>query len=184
MKRTIKLLLAPLVLTLLLVTSAQADPLFFSNTVALQDDGATRVDLFANPGVVLTGNRLDFLVDITGILPAGTTDTLNIVFTEEGQAPQVLNFRIPLFDFVPPPYTQLFSFSLQNTALTIRNVSLRVDILNSNPDFIIPSGPQGGARVDSFTYNFRVAQPIPEPASIVLGLLGTAGFLARRKRRS
>lgn len=179
----IKILPAAFVLVLSIAAGAQADPLFFSNTVALQNNGATSVDLFSNSGTLLVGPQISFLVDITGTLPTGVTDTLLLTFTEEGQAPQQQTIQIPLFDFFPPPYTQIFTFTILNAAFQPQNATLRIDILGSSPDFIIPSGPQAGARVDSYTYSFQVAQPVPEPAALVLAGVGLAGLLARRWRR-
>ena len=143
----------------------QADPLSFSNTAAIQ--GVTRIDLFANQGVVLTGPQIDFLVDISGMVPTGG-DTLRITFIEAGQTIQEISFSIPLFDAFPPPYSQLFSFTLQGNSSQSGNATLRIDILGGTPDFVIPSGLQAGQLVDSYTYNFQVAQPVPEPATLTL----------------
>jgi hypothetical protein len=46
--------------------------------------------------------------------------------------------------------------------------TLIIDLLNSTPDFIIPVGPNQGQQVNSYTYAFTVAQPVPEPISLVL----------------
>ncbi len=72
------------------VPSVKADPLFFSNVVALQNGGATRVDLFSNPGITLLGPQISFLVDITGTLPPGGTDTLSITYNQAGSPPITL----------------------------------------------------------------------------------------------
>lgn len=179
----LKLLLSAGCLLICCSVSAQADPLVFSNTVALQNGGSTRVDLFSNAGTTLVGRRVDFLVDLNGTLPPGI-DTLVLTFSESGQSAQQQQFRIPLFEGLTLPYTQLFSFTLQNPSFNPVDVLLRVDILGSNPDFIIPGGPQAGQAVDSYTYSFRVAQPVPEPASLLLGGMGLGALLARRRRKS
>src|SRR6266567_6789069 len=84
--------------------AAKADPLYFSNTVALQNNGFTRVDLFSNPGITLLGPQISFLVDITGILPSGVTNMLQITFIEAGSLPIMQSFLIPAFGNVPPPF--------------------------------------------------------------------------------
>jgi hypothetical protein len=178
----LKLPLIALFFALFVTTTAQADPLFFSNTVALQNSGSTRVDLFSNPGTTLTGPTINFLVDISGVVPASGADTLRITFTEVGGATQTQTFRIPLFDAFPPPYSQLFTFTLQNTASPFQDVTLRVDIVGDSADFIIPSGVGAGNTVDSQTYSFRVAQPVPEPASMILAGLGLFGVAVNRRR--
>lgn len=182
MRITTKLPLATIFFALFLTTTAHADPLFFSNTVALQNSGTTRVDLFSNPGTVLEGPRVDFLIDITGVIPAAGSDMLRLTFTEVGGATQEQTFRIPLFDAFPPPYTQIFSFTIQNTLPQFRDATLRVDILGDAADFVIPSGPGAGSVVDSQTYSFRVAQPVPEPTSMILAGLGLFGLAANRRR--
>jgi PEP-CTERM motif-containing protein len=165
--------------------SAQADPLFFSNVVALQNNNTTRVELFSNPGTTLIGQQISFLVDITGTLPAGASDTLFITYTAAGSAPIVQNFQIPLFGTVQPPFTLLFTIPSTGATPSGTTATLTVDILGSSPDFVIPSGPTAGQRVNSFTYSFNVAQPVPEPATILFlgtGLFGLASRLRRRPR--
>jgi hypothetical protein len=177
------LFIAAIAFCLSIGSKAQADPLVFSNVVALQDGGQTRVDLFSNEGVILLGPQIVFSVDIGGSLPASGMDVLQLTFTEVGGTSQVQLFRIPLFDTVPPPYTQIFAFTAQGATVAGREVSLRVDILGTAPDFVIPSGPQTGQTVDSYTYKFKVSEPIPEPASIILLGLGLAGLAKKRLRR-
>lgn len=164
------------------VTSAQADPLLFSNVVALQNGGSTQVDLFSNPGVTLIGPQISFLVDIGGVLPPIGSDLLQITFIEAGQLPVVQTIRIPLFDGLSLPYTQIFSFTFQNPTLSGTGATLQLDILGSSPDFVIPSS---GQRVDTFTYTFNGAEAVPEPGTMAMLVIGAAGLLggARRKRQ-
>lgn len=160
-----------------------ADPLVFSNVVALQNGGATQVDLFNNPGVTLLGPNISFLVNIGGTLPASGIDTLQITFTEAGMAPVVQTFNVPIFPGVPLPYSQIFSVVFLNATTLGTPATLRVDILGSSPDFVIPSGPQTNQVIDSYTYTFNGAQPVPEPASIFLLFTGLTSVVAVGKRR-
>jgi hypothetical protein len=62
-------------------------------------------------------------------------------------------------------------------------MSVTIDLLDSAPDFIIPSGPRAGEAVDSYTYTFSVVQPAPEPATMLLLVSGLgAGAVDRRRR--
>ena len=166
-----------LILALILVvlcgaaSAAKADPLTFKNVVALQNNGATRVDLLSNPGVTLFGPQLTFLVDITGDLPPGGSSLLEITYTEAGSAPIVLTFPIPAFGNIPPPYTQLFTITSPGATFAGTPATLTISI------------PGNGSQ----TYTFRVAQPVPEPASLALlgtGMLGIWSKVRRRRRRS
>lgn len=161
---------------------ASADPIFFSNVNALQNGGATRVDLFSNPGVTLTGPQVSFLIDITGTLPAGAANLLQITYIEAGGAPQVQIFSIPAFGIIPPPYTQLVTFTSPGADFDGVFATLTVNILGSAANFIIPSGPRAGERVNSWTYSFSVAQPIPEPATLLAFASGLVGLALRRRR--
>src|SRR6266511_316231 len=163
----------------------KADPLLFSNVVALQNNAATRVDLCSNPGINLLGPRVSFLVDITGVLPPGVTNTLQITYTEVGSPPIIQTFGIPAFGTIQPPFTQLFTITSSGANFQGVGATLTIDILGSSPDFIIPSGPGAGDRVNSYTYSFRVSEPVPEPATIFLlaaGLGGVANVLRHRRR--
>ncbi|CAN5783406.1 hypothetical protein BH18ACI4_BH18ACI4_17790 [soil metagenome] len=181
--KTIRFLVIASVLLLLPLVQAQADPLSFSNTIALQQNGLTQVHLFTNQGVVLTGPQINFLVDLSGMLPPSGSDSLRITFTEAGQTAQELTFQIPFFNGLPLPYTQIFAFTILNQSAVPTNATLRIDILGSTSDFVIPGGPQSGQIVDSYTYSFQVAQPVPEPTTLVLSAIGLTGILARARRR-
>jgi hypothetical protein len=175
-----KLLFTSLALILLACFSAipaQADPLTFSNLVALQNDGATHVDIYSQPGVTLLGPKVNFLVDINGIVPADPTQTLLITFTEAGNAPVTQSFQ--LFSGLPSTFSFLFSVTALGATPQGTNATLTVDILGSDPDFINPGTDQAQ---NSYTYNFKVAEPVPEPASVVLMSLGIVGLIEKRRR--
>jgi hypothetical protein len=167
--------------------STQADPLLFSNVVALQNNNTTRVDLFSNPGTILIGPQVSFFVDLTGTLPPSVTNTLRVTFTEAGRAPVTQTFDIPVFGTIPPPVTLLFTFTAFGATPQGTSGILTVDILGSSPDFIIPGGPDMGQRVDSYTYSFKVAEPVPEPSTLIIfgtGLFGLTRRLRARRREA
>lgn len=161
--------------------SAQADALRFSNVVALQNGGATSVSLFSNPGVTLTGPQLTFLIDITGTLAPGESHMLLVTFTEAGGSATSQQFLIPAFGFVPPPFSQIVTFTSLYADFDGVLATLTVDILGVAPDFEIPGGPNAGQLVDSYTYTFNVAQPVPEPGTLVMVVMGMAGLASRTR---
>ena len=175
-----------LFLVIIIVAEAgavRADPLLFGNVAALQNNGSTRVDLFSNPGTILLGPQITFLVDITGTLPPAGTDSLVVTFSEAGRPPVIQAFQIPFFGTIPPPVTLVFSITPFGGSLNGTPATLTLDLVNSLPDFTIPSGPSAGQRVDSFSYNFNVAQPVPEPATMTLLGAGLSGLLTAHRRR-
>lgn len=163
--------------------TAKADPLFFSNLSAFQNNDTVQVNLYANSGVTLFGTNLTFSVDITGALPMGASDTLRITYTELGSLPVVQEFQIPLFGSVHPPFSLIFSVFSPGSNPQGVPATLTLDLLNSVPDFVIPGGPNQGQTVNSQTYSFNVAQPVPEPAtlSVLFGGLVALGIRVRRR---
>lgn len=158
--------------------TAVADPLVFSNVTAFQNNDTVQVGLFSNPGTTLLGTALTFSVDITGTLAPGAVDVLRITYTELGSLPIVQEFSIPLFGIVNPPFTLIFSIASPATNPLGVPATLTLDLLHSNPDFVIP----GGAPVNSYTYSFNV-QPVPEPATLLAlaGGIAALGFRVRRR---
>src|SRR6185295_2502287 len=56
--------------------TVKADPITFSNVVALQNGGSSQVDLFSNPGATIVGPQLNFLIHVSGVLSPGQVDAL------------------------------------------------------------------------------------------------------------
>jgi hypothetical protein len=163
--------------------TAMADPLVFSNVTAFQNNDTVQVDLFSNPGTTLIGTSLTFSVDIAGTLAMGAGDILRITYTELGSSPIVQEFQIPLFGSVNPPFTLIFSIISPGSNPLGVPATLTIDLLNSTPDFMMPGGPNQGQLVNSFTYSFNVAEPVPEPATMLALASGIAalGFRVRRR---
>ena len=95
-------------------TTTKADPLTFSNVLALQNGGSTMVDLFSNPGVTLVGPQFTFLIDISGILSMNQFDTLRVTYSDAGGAVISQDFAIPLFGTLSPPFTLVFTVTSPN----------------------------------------------------------------------
>ena len=161
--------------------TANADGLTFSNLVALQNNRVTQVDLFSNPQVNLLGSQINFFITIDGTLPP-SGDILRLTFTEVGQAPVVKEIQIPIFPGLTLPYIQQFDFSPLNPTTQGTPTTFTVDILGSSPDFVIPSGPNQGNQVDSYTFTFNAASPVPEPVTSGFFLLGLSAIIARARR--
>ena len=148
------------------VPIAKAEPITFGNVVALQNGGLTTINLSSNPGVTLFGPQISFLVDITGTLTPGSSTVLHISYTE-GLGPAIeQTFPIPLFAGVEPPYTQLFTIIFPGATYAGTPVTLTISIPGGN----------------SQTFTFLVAEPVPEPASIILLSLGGLGLWSRMRR--
>ena len=160
--------------------TAKADPLLFSNLKVLQNNN-TSVDLFSNSGLTLFGPSINFTIDVSGALPPGSVDTLQITYLETGSAPVIQTFAIP-FGQVQPPFTILFSVVSPGANAQGLGATLTIDLLNSTPDFVIPVGANQGQQVNSHTYAFTVAQPVPEPVSLVLLSTSLAAFAVIRRQ--
>ena len=127
--------------------------------------------------MTVLGPKVNFLVDINGIVPADPAQTLLITFTEAGNAPVTQSFQ--LFSGLPSTFSFLFSVTALGATPQGTNATLTVDILGRDPDFINPGTDQAQ---NSHTYNFKVAEPVPEPASMVLMSLGIVGLIEKRRR--
>jgi PEP-CTERM motif-containing protein len=162
-------------------TVSHADPLTFSNVIALQNGGNTSINLAANPGVTLTGSQITFTIDVTGTLPPAGTDTLSVTFQDSQGGLVVQQFSIPLFGSVNPPFTLFVTIDVPTLSFSAIPATLTVDLLNSNPDFVIPNTQTS---VNSATFTFNVVQPVPEPATLTMFAGGISAVLFRiRKSR-
>ena len=169
-----------IVLMLAGAIQAQADPLTFSNVSVLQNNGNTSVDLFSNPNITIFGPELAFTVDILGVLPAGGSDTLRITYLDASGTSIIQEFAIPFFGVVQPPVTLFFNITVPSIDFQAMPATLTLDLLSSNPDFIVPNT---GVGVNSFTFTFNVAEPVPEPATLALLGGGLTALIARHRRR-
>ena len=179
----IVLLFAVLMLTSWGAQTAKADPLEFSNVTAFQNNNTLQVNLFSNSGITLIGPNLNFSVDVTGTLGSGVVDTLRITYAEAGSLPIIQDFQIPLFGSVQPPFTLLFSIVSPGANAQGVPATLTLDLLNSSPDYVIPSGPNQGQSVNSRTFSFNVAEPVPEPATLLSLATGLVALGSRFRRR-
>ena len=84
-------------LVLVAAPAAQADPLTFSNVLAIQSHPTVpntnvTTDLFASPNAILTnGTHVTFFVDVTGTLLPGGNDTLRFTIGLPDGSTVVLN---------------------------------------------------------------------------------------------
>jgi hypothetical protein len=108
---------------------------------------------------------------------------LLVTYSQAGQPSITQGFQIPFFGTIPPPVTLVFSITPLGTSFQGTPATLTLDLVNSFPDFTIPGGPGAGQRVNSFSYTFNVAEPVPEPATLSLLGAGITGLLARHRRR-
>ena len=155
---------------LVMPSIVKADPVSFQNVVAIQ--GSNRINLASNPSVSLLGPEINFLLDITNATPANGVNTLRTTFLEQGQTGVSETFRVPLFDGISD-YSQLFKYTAKNPSLSGVPVVLTVEIIDGVSQQTLQSG----------RYEFRVTQPVPEPATISLLSFGLAGLYTRHRRK-
>jgi hypothetical protein len=169
----------------------RADPLAFEGTWYLVNSSPVRLDLFSNPGVVLEPqsyggtifpHALLFGALVTHEGGESFTDTIRFTYDELGAPPVVWS---QTFTTGVDPIQLGFAVGFEPILRTGTPVptTLRVELLDSDPDFVIPGGPNQGQLVDSYTYSFNTLAPVPEPSTLVLLITGGAAALSRRGRR-
>lgn len=169
-----------LIITIAGATAVHADPLTFQNVSALQNQGNSNISLFSSPGVILTtSQQLTFSIDVAGTLAPGSTDILRVSYLDSLGGSVVQQFDFPLFGALTN-VTVFVTVSLPNLSYSGIPATLTVDLLQSNPDFVMPTT---GTPVDSYTYNFTVAQPVPEPTSFTLLCAAGSGLAILLRRR-
>jgi hypothetical protein len=168
----------------------RADPLTFTGIYFLVDSAGapeSRLDLFSNPGVVLEPRTYDDTLPLSFVFGGEVhhsggqsfSDTIQFTYQEEGFAPQVFSQAFTTgINPIRLGFGALFEPS-SRTGLPVAT-TLKVELLTSSPDFMIPGGPNQGQLVDSFTYTFSTVSPTPEPSTLLL--LGTGAALALRRR--
>ena len=160
-------------------TVSQADPLTFSNVNVLQNGGNTSINLASNSGVTLTGSQLTFTIDVAGSLPPGGTDMLSVTFQDSQGGFVIQQIGIPVFGSVNPPFTLFVTINVPTLSFSPIPATLTVDLLNSNPDFVIPATQMPS---NSATFSFNVVQPVPEPATLTMLAGGISAFMFRYRK--
>jgi len=167
-----------IVLFVLIISAAsiKADPLTFTNVVAIQNGNQT-VDLFSNPNTILFGPNITFTATINGSLPSGGSDPLAITFRDgNGNVINSQVVAIPLLGVIPPPVSVVFSFNAPTVSFAGTPYTLTLNLLNSTSDF-----PQAG--VDSYTFSFKAAQPVSEPTALLMFASASSSLLLLKKRK-
>lgn len=163
---------------------AVADPLRFEN-VRATTTGAILIGLFENPGHVFTleeNRHLSFFIDLVGTVAPGETDVLRLTYRASDGETLVQEYGVPVFGTGLPPLTLVTGREFPAT-YTPRLYQLTIDLLHTSPDFVMPSGANAGAAVDSFAYSFNTVSPVPEPGTWLLLGSGLTMLLRRRRAR-
>ena len=166
----------------------RADPLTFQNVTFPLNTLGGRLDLFSSPGAILTAGvagpevKLGFLAEVPHIGGESLTDTIRFTYHELGAGTAVQAFQFTT-GTNPIDLGFLAVFDPINRTGKPVPATLTVDLLNSSPDFVIPSGPDRGRLVDSYTYSFYTLAPVPEPSTLVLLGSGLCAALAAGRRR-
>lgn len=160
-----------------LTVLANANSVSLGHVIALQNNGFTSVDLFANPGVTLSPTasahpfqtQLSLLVPLMGTIPSGGGNTLAISAVILGST-FTQNFSIPAGTY--SNFSQFVTFTFPNGIFHAVPVTLSLQLFSD-----------GGRLLTSSGYSFKFVEAVPEPGTLLLvgtGMVATA--LSRRKR--
>jgi PEP-CTERM motif len=162
---------------LVLSHSARADSLALGHVSALQANGFTSVDLFANPGITLSPSStspglktsLTFRVPFSGNAGSVTFSAIVITSTLLG-ASSSQTFLVPAGTYQSGT-SVLFTFINPKGIWKPLPMTLTVALY------------QGKQLMGSDSYAFRFVEPVPEPATLFLFGTGLAGVAMWRRFR-
>ena len=163
-----------LLLAVLVAPLASANSVSLGHVTALQNNGFTQVDLFANPGVQLHATslsiptQLSILIPFTGIVPSGSTDSMLISALILGSK-ITQNFSIPAGSY--SNISQFVTFNFPTGILNATPVSLSVSLWDPN-----------GQLLDSANYGFKFTEAVPEPGTMLLLGSGIVAAVVRKFR--
>jgi PEP-CTERM motif-containing protein len=177
MSKAQKYLFVTLVVSLLTV-SASANSVSLGHVAALQNNGFTQVDLFANPGVTLHPtsstrpfqNQLSLLVPFMGTIPSGAGNTLSISAVIMGST-FTQNFSIPAGTY--SNFNQFVTFTFPNGIFHAVPVTLSVQLFSD-----------GGRLLRSSAYSFNFVQTVPEPGTLLMVGSGVLAAVLRRRKNA
>jgi hypothetical protein len=187
------LLRVSILLTCVAVSASElrAGPLTFNGTFFAPDSSGEHLDLFANPGAVLDPSTYG-----GSIFPAALIFGAFVNFDGGSSVTDTIRFTYQEAQATPILYSQTFTTGMDpiNLGFAVRfepihrtgnlvPTTLTVELLDSSPDFVIPSGPLTGQPVDSYTYSFLVQTTVPEPSTWMLVLSGGIAALLPRAGR-
>jgi hypothetical protein len=163
-------------LPLLFVSIASANSVSLGHVDALQNNGLSKVDLFTSPGVTLGPTsphapfQLSLLVPFSGTVPGGSGNTLVIAALMVGST-FTQSFAIPAGTY--PNFSEFVTFTFPGGLFHAVPVNLSVQLFSDN-----------GRLLESSNYSFKFAEPVPEPATLVLVGSGILASFIRRRRTS
>ena len=164
-----------LVFVVIVAVSASANSVSLGHAVALQHNGLTQVDLFANPGVTLrptTLTQLSLLVPLMGTIPNGAGNTLAVTAVIMSSA-FTQSFLIPAGTY--SNFSQFLTFTFPSGIAHSVPVKLSVQLFSD-----------GGRLLASSNYSFNFVESgiarVPETGTLLL--LGSGIVMAMFRRRS